>query len=54
MVLEKASKDDKEFWEKVLHDHHLGMGRGRRKWLSYGHEDRNKDEDDTELPEDIE
>ena len=37
MSVEEPSKDDKEFWEKVLHDHHLGMGRGRRNWLHYGY-----------------
>jgi hypothetical protein len=50
--VEEPSKEDKEFWEKVLHDHRLGMGRGRRNWLVYGHDDFDLDTD--ESPEDTE
>ena len=52
MPVDNPTKEDKEFWENVLHDHHLGMGRGRRKWLVYGHEDQNKDAE--QLPEENE
>jgi hypothetical protein len=44
MPIDKPSKEDVAFWDKALHDHGLGMNRGRRAWLSYGHEDREKDE----------
>lgn len=27
---------DPKHWDKVLRDHRLGMGRGRRDWLVYG------------------
>ena len=43
MPLEQPSKEEKAFWEKVLHDHRLGMNRGRRAWISYGHENRDTD-----------
>ena len=50
-MLEPPSKEEKEFWEKVLHDHGLGVNRGRRTWLIYGHEDREKDTDESEEAE---
>jgi hypothetical protein len=53
-VSDKPSKEDKEYWDKVLHDHGLGMERGRRKWLTYGHEDREKDTDESETSEGLE
>jgi len=54
MPLESPSKEEKAFWEKVLHDHRLGMNRGRRAWISYGHEDREKDTDSADSPEEAE
>jgi hypothetical protein len=52
-VPDQPSKEEKEFWDNVLHDHGLGMNRGRRKWLIYGHEDREKDTSG-DLPEESE
>jgi len=34
----KADPSSFAFWEKVLHDHNLGMDRGRRKYIVYGHD----------------
>lgn len=44
MPVDKPSKEELSYWENVMHDHRLGMGRGRRKWLSYGHVDLQLDE----------
>jgi len=52
-VSDQTDKEQKEFWDNVLHDHGLGMNRGRRKWLIYGHEDREKDSAE-QLPEEAE
>ena len=52
-MLEKPSKEDTEYWDNVLHDHGLGMNRGRRRWLIYGHEDQEKNADAL-LPEESE
>jgi hypothetical protein len=52
-VVDKPSKKDLAFWDKVLHDHGLGVHRGRRKWLEYGHEDREKDTAE-DMPEESE
>jgi hypothetical protein len=49
--VDKPSKEELAFWDKVLHDHRLGIHRGRRQWLEYGHEDREKDTADDELEE---
>ena len=48
-IAQSPPKDEKEFWEQVLHDHGLGLQRGRRKWLEYGHEDREKDSTEDEF-----
>lgn len=34
--VDKPTKEELAFWEKVLHDHHLGIHRGRRNWIDYG------------------
>jgi len=36
--IDKPTKEETSYWEDVLHDHHLGMERGKRKWIVYGHE----------------
>lgn len=46
MPVDKPSKEELEYWDRVLHDHRLGVGRGRRKWLVYGHNDLQLDEAD--------
>ena len=50
-MIEKPSKEELAFWDKVLHDHKLGIHRGRRNWIEYGHEDREKDTDESEEAE---
>lgn len=37
MPINKPTEEETSYWENVLHDHHLGMERGKRKWLVYGH-----------------
>jgi hypothetical protein len=34
-VIEKPTKEDRDYWEQVLHDHRLGMGRGRSSKVDY-------------------
>lgn len=51
MPVDKPSKEELAFWDKVLHDHKLGIHRGRRTWLEYGHEDRQKDGSDLDEEE---
>lgn len=34
-MIEKPTKEQLAFWEKVLHDHHLGMHRGRSNRVRY-------------------
>jgi hypothetical protein len=34
-VIEKPTKEHREYWEQVLHDHRLGMGRGRSSKVDY-------------------
>jgi hypothetical protein len=34
-VIEKPTKEEKEYWEQVLHDHRLGMGRGKSSKVDY-------------------
>lgn len=43
MSADKPSSEETKYWENVLRDHKLTMGKGRRNWLSYGHEDREQD-----------
>ena len=54
MPVDKPSREELDFWDNVLHDHHLGVHRGRRKWLLYGHEDREKDTLEDDSSEDAE
>jgi hypothetical protein len=52
--LSEMDPESPEYWDQVLHDHHLGMDRGRRKWLSYGHEYFEADSNNEQLPEESE
>lgn len=40
-MLKKPSKESTEYWEQVLHDHRLGMNRGKSSKVDYagGEED---------------
>ena len=54
MPTDKPTDEDLKYWEKVLHDHRLGMGRGRRNWMVYGHDYLDGDENNESLPEESE
>jgi hypothetical protein len=47
---DSPTPEELKYWENVLHDHHLGMERGKRKWLVYGHDYLDGD-DANEAPE---
>lgn len=44
MPTDNPTPEETAYWESVLQDHHLNMGRGKRKWLVYGHEYLDGDE----------
>lgn len=35
MLVEKPTEEETEYWNQVLHDHRLGMGRGKSTKVDY-------------------